>query len=153
MTAPQKLIAKVTTPMMIAGIRTSVDSMDIEMPTTKASMLVATANVAMVTTPISPFPSSSPKKSSLIMLRPIRSRMAKAIQWAYSDTRSYTAEPRMNPRQGIRNWKNPNHAPVVRPTVSRAFLDMRPLIMETANASIARATPRRSGVIMSICPV
>ena len=80
--APQKLMAKVTTPMMIAGMRTSDDSMDIEMPTTNASMLVATANVAMVTTPISPLPPSSPKKSSLIMLRPIRSRMAKAIQWA-----------------------------------------------------------------------
>jgi hypothetical protein len=57
----------------------------------------------------------------------------------------------MNPRQGIRNWKNPNQAPVVRPTASRAFLDKRPLIMETANASIARATPRRIGVTMSIC--
>jgi hypothetical protein len=52
--------------------------------------------------------------------------------------------------QGIRNWKNPNHAPVVRPTASRAFLDIRPLIMDTANASIARATPSRSGVTMSM---
>ncbi len=82
MTAPQKLMAKVTIPMMIAGTRTSVDSMDNEMPTTNASMLVATARVAMVAIPMSPLPSSSPKRSSLIMFSPIRSRMAKAIQWA-----------------------------------------------------------------------
>jgi len=82
MTAPQKLIANVTTPMMMAGTRTSKDSMDMDMPTTRASMLVATASVAMVTSPMSPLSSSFPKKSSRIMLRPIRSRMANAIQWA-----------------------------------------------------------------------
>ena len=87
-TAPQKLIAKVTTPIITAGISTSDDSMDIDMPTMNASMLVATAKVAMVAIPISPFPSSSPERSSLIMLRPMRSSMANAIQWEYPETMS-----------------------------------------------------------------
>ncbi len=82
MPAPQALMANVMIPMAAAGMRISCDSMDMDMPTIRASMLVATARVAMVTRPRLPSCSSSSERSSLIMFNPIRRRMAKATQCA-----------------------------------------------------------------------
>ena len=76
-------MAKVTTPMTVADIHTLTCKKAIEMPTAKASMLVAIAITSMVRMPKSPScSSSSPHIVSRIILAPMSESKPKAIQWS-----------------------------------------------------------------------
>jgi hypothetical protein len=78
---PAMDMAMVTIPITAAGTTMPSPSMAMDIPTARASMLVASARRAIVPTPMSPSTSpSSSDSASRIMLAPMRNSSAEAIQ-------------------------------------------------------------------------
>ena len=117
-----------------------------EMPTAKASILVAMAKSNMVLKPneLSDGSSSFLDNASRIMLAPIRKSRLKAIQWSTAVIYCSNWEPRKYPIKGIKAWKSPNQSPQVKAIFQENCLAVKPLQMETEKASIERPMPIKS---------
>ena len=114
-----------------------------EIPTAKASILVAMAKSSMVLNPneLSAGSSSFRDNASRIMLAPIKKSNPKAIQWSTAVMYRSNCEPRKYPINGIKAWKKPNQRPQIKAIFHENLLVVNPLQMETEKASIERPMP------------
>ena len=137
---------KVVTPMMSIDDQIFTWMQAKEMPTARASMLVAIANKSIVLKSKAPLCSwsSLPQTASRIMLAPIKKSNPKAIQWSTAVMYSSNCSPKKYPTKGIKAWNKPNQSPQVKAIFHENRLVVNPLQIETEKASIERPMPIKS---------
>lgn len=128
--------AKVTAPIKVTAGRIETLINAKLTPTANASMLVAIAKTSIDFHPISGSIDSSSWKESQIILPPIIDNKIKAIQWSNCSSQPLASWAKQYPRNGIKPWKIPNHAPNHVICFQVTFFNDKPFAIDTAKASI-----------------
>lgn len=137
---------KDTRPMIRTGemmlFRLSMPKQAKEIPTARASMLVAMANVRIINKCVGDGAGASlfSVKCSYIILPPMKSSNVNAIQWSHASVTPAVHNVSPHPIRGIPPWKSPKKKAIVKNVDHCRRLSEMPLATLTAKQSIAKAT-------------
>lgn len=141
---PNAVIAEDTIPMATRGYISDGSELypmhEKDIPTARASILVATAKVRITLKRRGlNFLSSSSLNESTIIRTPRKPRIANAIQWSTLSINSRKSSAPSQPKSGLRAWNRPKSSTIAVICLGTTLLKIIPLAIDTAKQSIASA--------------